>query len=53
MRIMLDTYLERYCQGQNQLSIVSLKGLRMIGSQEQKSYKETSLRMLFRSTITW
>ena len=34
MRIMLDTYLGVYCQGQTQLSIVSFKLLWMIIKQE-------------------
>ena len=35
MSIMLDTYLGIYCQVQKQLSIVSLKGIGMIGTQEK------------------
>ena len=53
MRIILDIYLGPYYQVQAKLSIASLKGLRMIGIQEQKSYKETLSRMLLRSTIPW
>ena len=36
MSIMLDTYLGLYFQAQNKLLIVSLKGIIMIGTQEQK-----------------
>ena len=38
MRIMLDTSLELYYQYQTQLSIVSLKGISMIGTNEEKSH---------------
>ena len=37
MMIMLDTSLGLYFQVQTKLSIVSLKELRIIGTQEQKS----------------
>ena len=49
---MIGTSIGLYCQGQNILSIVPLKVLRMTGTQEQKSYKETSFRMPLRLTIT-
>ena len=48
---MLDTYLGIYCQGKTQSSIVSLKLLRMIGTQEQKYQHYNSLGMPLRSTI--
>ena len=35
--IMLDTSLGIYCQGQNKLSIVSLKVIRMIGIEERNN----------------
>ena len=53
MRIMLDTSLGIYCKVQTRLSIVSLKRLRIIGTQEQNSCQENSFAMLPRSTITW
>ena len=53
MRIMLDTSLGFYYQYQTQLSIVSLKGISMIGTNEEKSHQEKSFIMLPRSTITW
>ena len=37
MRILLDKSIGIYCQGQTQLSIVSLKGIKMIATQEHKS----------------
>ena len=52
MSIMLDTYLGLYCQDQTKLSIVSLKVISMIGTQEQKYYKGTALINLLRITIT-
>ena len=53
MGIMLGTYIRLYCEVKTQLSIVSLKVLRMIGTQEHNPYKETLFIMLLRSTITW
>ena len=53
MIIMLGTSLGKYCQVQTQLSIVSLKGISIIGTQEEKSQHENSFRMLPRSTIIW
>ena len=50
--IMFDTSLGPYCHDQTQLSIVSFKGLRMIGTWEHKSFKDTLFIMLPRSTIT-
>ena len=49
MGIMFVTSLWVYCQGRTQPSIVSLKVLRMIGKQEEKSYQENLLIMLLRS----
>ena len=37
MSIMLDAYLGLYFQVQSKLSIISFKGLRVIGKVEQKS----------------
>ena len=39
MSIMLETSLGIYFQGQTQLSILLLKVLRMIGTQEHKSHQ--------------
>ena len=37
---MLDTYLGIYCQGQNKISIVSSRELRMVGTKEDNSKQE-------------
>ena len=52
MRIILDTYIGLYFKVQNKLPIFSLKVIGMIRTQKQKSYKDTSLRMLPRSKMT-
>ena len=50
MGIMLDTSLGIYYKGKNKLSIVSLKVIMMIGTQEDNPHKENSYMMLIRST---
>ena len=52
MRIMLDTSLGLYYQGQTLSSIVSLKGIIMIGKKEEKYHQDKSFILLLRSTIT-
>ena len=52
MKIMLDTYVGLYYQVQTKLLIISLKGIRIFGTQEEKSHKENSFIMLIRNTIT-
>ena len=53
MSIMSDISIGIYCQVQTKLSIVSLKGIKMIGTQKYKYYKDTSFRMLLISTMPW
>ena len=53
MRIMLDTSLGIYCEGQTQTSIVVLKVISMIGTREHKSKKDTSFIILQKIKITW
>ena len=53
MRIMLDVYLGIYLQVQTQPSVVSFKGLSMIGEQEENYQQDNSFRMILRSTIKW
>ena len=53
MRIMVGVYLGIYLHGQTKPCIVSLKGLSMIGKQEEKYQQDKSFRMLLRSTIKW
>ena len=50
---MLDISLGIYCQGQTKTSIVSLKGINMIGTQEEKYQQDNSFIMLLISTKTW
>ena len=53
MKIMLNKYLRLYFQVQNQPPIASMKVLRIIVTQEDKSHQDNLSRMLLRTTIPW